>query len=51
MGPSVMAQGETLGQSKELAYAPKKNLNAANRFGPLPKDGNGKVKRQEENVC
>jgi len=51
MGPSGMAQGETLGQGKGLGYGPKKNLNAANRFGPWPKDGNGKVKRKEENLC
>ncbi len=25
--------------------------NGVNRFGPWPKDGNGKVKRKEENLC
>jgi len=51
MGPSGMAQGETLGQGKGLGYGPKKNSNAANRFGLWPKDGNGKVKRKEGNLC
>jgi hypothetical protein len=35
-----MAQGETLGQGKGLGYGPKKNLNAAKKFGRWPKDGN-----------
>jgi len=39
MGPSATAQGKTLGQGKGF------------RFGPWPKDGNGKVKRKEENLC
>ena len=51
MGLSAMAQDKTLGQGKGLGYGPKKNLNAVNRFGPWPKDGNGKVKRKEENLC
>ena len=47
-----MARGKTLGQGEGLgAMGPKKNLNAVNRFGPWPKDGSGKVKRKEENLC
>jgi hypothetical protein len=51
MGPSAMAQGKTLGQGKGLDMGPKMNVNVVNRFGPWSKDGNGKVKRREENLC
>ncbi len=38
-GPSATAQGKTLGQGEE------------SRFGPWPKDDNGKVKGREESLC
>jgi hypothetical protein len=51
MGPPCNGPGKTLGQGNGLEYGPKINANAVIRFGPWPKDGNGKVKRKEENLC
>jgi len=50
-GSSATAPGKTLGQSNGLGYGPKMNVSVVIRFDPWPKDGNGKVKRKEENLC